>query len=135
MSRGSDKHQARISEINSFGKDLARRSKSHCELCDKHGVKLIIHEVPPTPKEPDINHCIFICQECQQQINHPKTIDINYWHCLHTSIWSDEPAVQVMAILMAKKIANKAPFADELLEQVYLDDSIKTWLDQALSEK
>lgn len=135
MSRGSDKHQARISEINSFGKDLARRSKSHCELCDKHGVKLIIHEVPPTPKEPDINHCIFICQDCQQQINHPKTIDINYWHCLHTSIWSNEPAVQVMAILIAKKIANKAPFADELLEQVYLDDSIKTWLDQALSDK
>ena len=135
MSKGADKHQARLSELNSFGKDLARRSKSHCELCDQSGVKLNIHEVLPVPKEPDLEHCIFICEVCDEQLKHPKRIDINHWHCLHTSIWSEVPAVQVSATLMAKRIADKAPFAEELLDQVYLEEPIKEWIENALSEK
>ncbi len=135
MSKGSEKHQARLSELTSFGKDLARRCKSHCEMCGSHGVKLVIHEVPPVPKEPDFDHCIFICDACQEQIEKPKRLDINYWHSLHTSIWSEVPAVQVMAVLMAKRIAGKADFADELLDQVYLEEPISQWVEDALNEK
>lgn len=135
MSKGSEKHQARLSELNGFGKDLARRCKSHCELCDTHGMKLVIHEVPPVPKEADFEHCIFICERCQEQIEKPKTLDINYWHCLHTSIWSEVPAVQVMAVLMAKRISDKADFAEELLDQVYLEEPINQWIEEALNEK
>ena len=135
MSKGSEKHQARLSELNSFGKDLARRCKSHCELCDTHGMKLVIHEVPPVPKQADFEHCIFICEKCQEQIEKPKALDINYWHCLHTSIWSEVPAVQVMAVLMAKRISEKADFAEELLDQVYLEEPITQWIESALSEK
>lgn len=135
MSKGSEKHQARLSELNGFGKDLARRCKSHCELCDTHGMKLVIHEVPPVPKDADFEHCIFICERCQEQIEKPKTLDINYWHCLHTSIWSEVPAVQVMAVLMAKRISDKADFAEELLDQVYLEEPINQWIEEALNEK
>ena len=135
MSKGSEKHQARLSELNSFGKDLARRCKSHCELCDTHGMKLVIHEVPPVPKQADFEHCIFICEKCQEQIEKPKALDINYWHCLHTSIWSEVPAVQVMAVLMAKRISEKADFAEELLDQVHLEEPITQWIESALSEK
>jgi protein PhnA len=135
MSKGSEKHQARLSELNSFGKDLARRCKSHCELCDTHGMKLVIHEVPPVPKQADFEHCIFICEKCQEQIEKPKALDINYWHCLHTCIWSEVPAVQVMAVLMAKRISEKADFAEELLDQVYLEEPITQWIENALSEK
>ena len=135
MSKGSEKHQARLSELNGFGKDLARRCKSHCELCDTHGMKLVIHEVPPVPKDADFEHCIFICERCQEQIEKPKTLDINYWHCLHTSIWSEVPAVQVMAVLMAKCISDKADFAEELLDQVYLEEPINQWIEEALNEK
>ncbi|MEY8205162.1 MAG: phnA protein, partial [Bermanella sp.] len=111
MSKAADKHKARLNELNSFGKDLARRSKSHCELCDAHGMKLLIHEVPPVAKEPEFEHCILICENCQGQIDKPKSIDINHWHCLHSSIWSEVPAVQVMAVLMAQRIREKADFA------------------------
>jgi len=134
MSKGAEKHQIRVSELNSFGKDLARRSKSHCELCDAHGVKLFIHEVPPIPKQPDLAHCIFICETCQSQINQPKRLDINHWHCLHTSIWSEVPAVQIMAVLIAQTIADQADFAAELLDQVYLDDDQQAWLADAHTE-
>jgi len=131
MSKGAEKHQARISELNDFGKDLARRSKSHCELCDAHGVKLAIFEVPPVPKTPEFDHCIFICENCKTQIEKPKQMDTNYWHCLHTSIWSEVPAVQVMAVLMAKRVAEKASFAEDLLDQVYLDADIQEWIEKA----
>ncbi len=135
MSKGSEKHQARLSELTSFGKDLARRCKSHCEMCGSHGVKLAIHEVPPVPKEADFEHCIFVCEACQEQIEKPKRLDINHWHCLHTSIWSEVPAVQVMAVLMAKRIAGKADFADELLDQIYLEEPISQWVEDAINEK
>ena len=131
MSKGADKHQGRLNELNYFGKDLARRCKSHCELCDNHGVKLFIHEVPPVPKQPELEHCLFICETCQSQINKPKTLDANYWHCLHTSIWSEVPAVQIMAVLVAKTLAPKADFAAELLDQIYLDENQQEWLADA----
>ncbi len=135
MSKASEKHQARLSELNSFGKDLARRSKSHCELCNEHGVKLLIHEVPPVDKEPEFEHCIFICENCQQQIEKPKSMDVNHWHCLHTSIWSEVPPVQVMAVLMAKRLKDKADFAEELLDQIYLEEDVTQWVEDALKEK
>jgi len=134
MSKGAEKHQVRVSELNSFGKDLARRSKSHCELCDNHGVKLFIQEVPPIPKQPEFEHCIFICETCQTQVNQPKQRDINHWHCLHSAIWSEVPAVQIMAVLIAQSIADKADYAAELLDQVYLDEEQQAWLDDAQAD-
>lgn len=135
MSKAADKHQARINEINSFGKDLARRSKSHCELCDQHGVKLVVKEVPPESKEPEFDQCIFICETCVEKIKQLKKPDINYWHCLHHSIWSDVPAVQVMAVLIAEKIKEKASFAEELLDQVYLTEELNEWLEKARKDQ
>lgn len=135
MSKAADKHQARINELNSFGKDLARRSKSHCELCDQHGVKLVVKEVPPEPKEADFDHCIFICETCIEKIKQLKKPDINYWHCLHTSIWSEVPAVQVMAVLIADHIKDKASFAEELLDQIYLTEDLNEWIEQAKALK
>lgn len=131
MSKGADKHQGRLSELNSFGKDLARRCKSHCELCGNHGVKLVIQEVPPIPKQPEFDQCIFICEACQEQVKQTKKRDVNYWHCLHSAIWSEVPAVQIMAVLIAKSIADKADYASELLDQVYLDDEQQTWITDA----
>lgn len=131
MSKGAEKHQARQSELNDFGKDLARRSKSHCELCDAHGVKLYIHEIPPVPKQPEFESCIFICETCKEQIDKPKQTDINHWHCLHTSIWSEIKPVQIMSVLMAKRLSSNADFAEELLDQVYLEEDVQDWIEKA----
>lgn len=133
--KGLDKHHARQSELSSFGKDLARRCKSHCELCDAHGVKLAIFEVPPVPKQPEFESCIFVCENCQQQIEKPKTLDINHWHCLHTSAWSEHAPVQVMAVLMLKRIQDKADWAEELLDQLYLTEEVQEWVGKAEAEK
>ena len=69
MAKGLDKHRERLETLALFGKDLTRRAGSKCELCETSNVKLQIHEVPPVPAEPDFEHCIFICDACQDDID------------------------------------------------------------------
>jgi protein PhnA len=127
MVKRLEKHQQRVEQLDRFGKDLARRSGRRCELCGSAGVKLKIHEVPPIGQEPDFDRCILICETCQQQIDQPKRMDSNHWHCLSQAAWSDIPAVQVMAVLLLRQLPNQ-DWARELLEQLYLTPETEAWL-------
>ena len=129
MAKGLDQHRQREDILNSFGKDLARRAKSHCELCDADGVKLITHEVAPIPAEPDFDHCILVCETCKEQLDNPKRIDPNHWRCLNSSVWSEVSAVQVTAVRMLNSLTEQ-PWAQELNEQIYLAPEIEAWLNQ-----
>ena len=120
-------HQQRFQRLNALGKDLTRRSRACCELCEASGVKLVIHEVPPLPVEPELKHCIFICEQCDAQISTPKQRDPDHWRCLLKAVWSQEPAVQVMAVWMAGQLADQ-PWVAELLEQLYLQPEIEQWI-------
>jgi len=134
MSKGLDKHKQRSDSLSYFGKDLVRRSGSHCELCDASGTKLFIYEVPPVPKDPEFEQCIFICETCQEQIEKPKTVVSDHWRCLNTSAWSQEPAVQVMSVLMLDRLIDTTKeneWMKELREQLYLTEEIESWLDEA----
>ena len=83
MARGLDQHKERQRILSSFGKDLTRRCKSTCELCEAKEVKLSIYEVPPVLSEPEYESCIFICETCSEQLANPKRIDANHWRCLN----------------------------------------------------
>jgi protein PhnA len=138
MSKGLDKHKHRNESLSYFGKDLVRRSGSHCELCNASGTKLSIFEVPPVPKEPDFDHCIFICDTCLTQIEKPKTLNSDHWRCLNTSAWSPVPAVQVMSVLMIEQLIDVTKENDWLLElkdQLYLTDDILSWIETAQTTK
>ena len=114
MAKGRDQHQERLAMLNSFGKDLTRRSGSSCELCSAQGVKLQVFEVPPVKSDPDFEKCIFICDNCKGQIENPKTIEANYWRCLENTIWSEVSAIKVMSLIMIKKLASKESWAAAL---------------------
>ena len=50
-------------------------------------------------------------------------MDNNHWRCLNDSMWSQVPAVQVMAWrLLSKLSANGETWAQDLLDMLYLDD-------------
>ncbi len=127
MTKGFDKHHHRLSELNRFGKDLVRRAKSKCELCGEHNTSFLIYEVPPVPVEPKFEHCIHICEECEHQINKPKLMNVNHWHGLSASVWSEVPAIKVIAVVMLKRLQHD-DWASSLLEQIYLEPEIETWL-------
>jgi protein PhnA len=130
MSKAHERYLERHHGLSLYGKDLVRRSSSHCELCDAHGVKLSIFEVPPIPIEPDLNYCTMICDLCLDQIKRPKIRDNNHWRCLNRTIWSEVPAVKILAVAMLKKIAEQERWAVELQEQLYLEPEEQVWLDK-----
>jgi len=128
MSTGFQGKFHRQNTLSRFAKDLVRRSRSHCELCDKHGVKLEVYEIPPLEEEPYIDSCIFICEGCRKQIVEPKKIVPAHWRCLNNALYSEVAAVQVMSYRLLKRLtASKEHWAEELLEHAYLDPDVEHW--------
>lgn len=115
--------------LSSFGKDLARRAKSRCELCGESGVKLVIHEVEPVPKEPDIESCIMICERCDEQIREERKFKPGeHWRVLAETVWSEVPAVQVAAVRLLRRQADTQAWARETLEGLFLDPEVEEWV-------
>jgi len=123
-----------MAQISRFGRDLARRAKSKCEICESSGVPLTAYEVPPTPAEADIDHCVFACATCQEALEKPQmTLEPNEWRTLGNTIWSEVPAVQVAVLRLLRRIAKDpqgGAWARELLEETYLDEEIEEWADK-----
>ncbi|WP_419533765.1 phnA protein [Endozoicomonas sp.] len=129
MAKGLLKHQERQSALSLLGKDLARRAKSKCEICEASGVPLSIYEVEPVPSEPDYDHCLMLCETCKTQLESPKRLEPNHWRCLTKSIWSQIPAVQVVSLRQLRKLSEKQDWAIEALEHAYVEPEIESWAD------
>lgn len=121
MSKGYARNQERIQELNSFGKDLTRRAKSKCELCETSGVKLSIYEVPPFADEPEFERCMLICESCASALSNVKKAPIAQMRFLENAIWSEVSAVKATAIYLLRVFADKTPWAREALDNVYID--------------
>lgn len=130
MAKGYDEHQQRKNELNFLAKDLVRRSRAKCELCEADGVKLTVFEVPPKSDLVTADQCLFICDTCREQIENPKRVDSDHWRCLNNAIWSEIPAVQIMSARMLKRLANEH-WAVELLEQAYFDEEVDAKIAEA----
>lgn len=124
MGKGFETNKQRKELLSSFGKDLARRAKSKCELSTESGVPLLIYELEPVPTEPLFENCLFISEPSLEQINNPKKIDPNQWRILGEQIWSELPPVQIMAVRILTYIAKTEHWAQEILDNMYLDGTI-----------
>ena len=132
MSTGFQGKFHRQNMLSYFAKDLVRRSRSKCELCDKSGVKLEVYELPPFEEEPYVDGCIFICESCLKQITNSKKMVPSYWRCLNHALWSEVPVVQVMSVRMLRRLARaEQHWAKELLEHAYLEPNLDEWSLQA----
>lgn len=131
MSQAHARHKAHKEELQRMGKDLARRSKSLCELCDA-STSLSAYEVPPEPEAPALESTLFLCDTCIQQIEKPDTIDPNHWYSLQEKVWSEHAVVQVMAWRMLQHLKTET-WAQDLLDQLYLEDEVLHWAQQGSS--
>ncbi|MCF6310940.1 MAG: hypothetical protein L3J39_00670 [Verrucomicrobiales bacterium] len=131
MSKGFETHQLRQQNLASLGKDLARRAKSKCELCEKGGVKLRTYEVPPLSTDPELGRCLLLCEHCFEQVSEPKRFKAGeQWRCLAQVLWSEEPAVQVVAARLLARQQSSQSWAAEALQQVWLAPEIEDWIAQ-----
>ena len=86
-------------------KTLHTRNASKCELCSATE-SLGVYEVPPSSNG-SADQCVLLCDTCRAQIENPEKIDVHHWRCLNESMWSQVPAVQVMAWRMLKRLMKK----------------------------
>lgn len=104
--------------------DLETRSGGSCELCKTNG-PLQAYEVPPAQNAGSDGY-IFICNTCETQIEDPEAIAPSHWRVLNDTMWSEVPAVQVMAWRMLNRL-NMEAWARDLSDMLYLDEETKAW--------
>ncbi|MFO7602306.1 MAG: PhnA domain-containing protein [Gammaproteobacteria bacterium] len=104
--------------------DLHARSASRCELCGA-SEHLAVYAVPPD-SDGSVAQCLLICDTCHSQIDNPEQVDVHHWRCLNDSMWSQVPAVQVMAWRMLTRLRSEG-WPQELLDMLYLDDATLAW--------
>jgi len=108
----------------SVEEELKSRSDSKCELCNI-AENLKVYEIPPQSKS-TADDSVLLCGKCIEQIEKPESIDANHWRCLNDSMWSQIPAVQVMAWRMLTRLKDEG-WPQDLLEMLYLDDETMSW--------
>ncbi|VAW70750.1 Protein PhnA [hydrothermal vent metagenome] len=108
----------------SIEQTLLQRSESKCELCCATE-NLHIYEIPPS-SDASAEQSILICNTCREQIDNPDKIEVNHWRCLNDSMWSQIPAVQVMAWRMLTRLSAEG-WPQDLLDMLYLEDDILNW--------
>jgi protein PhnA len=105
-------------------KELQERSGSVCELCGASH-DLNVYEVQPTSKG-GADESVLVCATCLEQIENPDKVDINHWRCLNDSMWSQVPAVQVMAWRMLNRLRAEG-WPQDLLDMLYLEEDVLNW--------
>ncbi len=110
---------------------LQQRSESKCELCSATE-NLGTYEIPPA-SDGSAEQCIFICNTCKDQIENPEQVEPNHWRCLNDSMWSQVPAVQVMAWRMLNRLSAEG-WPQDLLDMLYLEDDLLNWAKAGLAD-
>jgi len=113
-------------------RELDERSGSKCELCSST-VGLEAYLVAPQTEEVAQNQ-VATCSTCRDQINEDIELDSNHWRCLNESMWSEVPAVQVMAYRMLNKFDSEN-WAQSLIDMMYMDEKTTEWASWKPAEK
>lgn len=109
---------------------LQNRSNNQCELCTSTN-GLTVYTVPPRA-EADEDTAILVCATCAQQLEDDEKIEPNHWRCLNDSMWSEVPAVKVVAWRMLDKLRGEG-WPNDLLDMMYMEDDVLAWAKEGAS--
>ena len=115
----------------SVEKTLQERSDSTCELCTSTD-NLAVVEVSPSNGLADT--AIYVCSTCSEMISDKDAGDVNHWRCLNESMWSTQPAVQVTAYRLLKRIASEG-WPQDMLDMLFLEDDVQAYADDVEEER
>lgn len=110
---------------------LQERSGNTCELCTNPN-DLAAYSVPPASLG-NLDDSVFLCSTCSAQVDQSETIDAHHWRCLNDSMWSQIPAVQVMAWRMLTQLSGSESWAQDALDTMYLDEETQQWAASGVS--
>ena len=118
-----------MSEMTQFETELIERSSNQCELCS--GTESLTG-FKVSPGDGTAGRCIYVCGTCHPQLEPGATLDPKHWFCLQQSIWSEVAAVQVASFRMLHRLKSES-WAQDVLDQAYLEDSVMAWAQEGLS--
>ena len=116
----------------SLESELEIRSKGLCELCSSTN-ELRSHIVVPK-KGGSEDEMVFICSECSDQLDGTTEMNSNHWRCLTESMWSEVPAVKVVAWRMLNSLRSE-DWATDLIHMMYLDEETLNWAESGESNE
>lgn len=108
----------------SIEQTLIERSGNICELC---GATDDLSAFDVAPSDASAEKAIYICKTCRDQIENPQNLDRDHWRCLSDSMWSQVPAVQVMAYRLLSALSDQ-----DQLDMLYLEDDVKAWAEAGM---
>jgi protein PhnA len=103
---------------------LKTRSNNQCELCKSEN-NLSVYEVPPNSEQRE-DDSILVCEKCNLQLSKKEELDSKHWSCLNDSMWSEVPAVQVVAWRMLNRLRSES-WAADAIDLMYLDEATLAW--------
>lgn len=116
----------------SIEQSLLDRAGNQCELCGSAS------DVSPFLVTPHshltVDTGVVLCATCKPQVEGSAEPDANHWRCLNDSMWSQVPAVQVVAYRMLKRLSAE-PWAQDLLDVMYLDDDTRKWAETKTADE
>lgn len=98
---------------------LNERSGGICELCGS-SEGLLAYTLEPS--DGSAEQSLHLCGTCRSQLENPSDLDRDHWRCLNDSMWSQVPAVQVMAYRLYSALGDQ-----DQLEMMYLEDDVRSW--------
>lgn len=103
---------------------IESRNSGRCELCSATD-PLSVYEVPPAERAvAETGVCL--CERCVRQIEKKEPLDSKHWRCLPDSMWSEVPAVQVLAWRLLQRLRGES-WAAENLDVLYLSEELLDW--------
>lgn len=98
--------------------DLMARAAGACELC---ATPEGLEPVAVAPRD----DAVLLCPACRAQLAAAEP-DAQHWRCLSTAMWSEVPAVQVLAWRLLDRLKAEA-WAADLLDTLYLEPELLDW--------
>lgn len=102
-------------QVGVLGKDLTRRSRGRCELCEGRD-DVRPYELPPFPTEPSPDRTLMTCRRCRDWLEHDRIEPVEA-RFLSTAIWADVPPVRLAAARLL--------LAHEDLEDPWVHDALE----------
>jgi len=101
---------------------LMARSGGKCELCQKETEVEVYTVAPDTYADNEV----VVCKSLIGQIDGTESLNPDAWLFLPDAMWSEVPAVQVLAWRMLNRMKGES-WAADALDILYLDDPTLEW--------
>ena len=115
-----------------FEKQLIERSGNACELSGETG-DLSFYQVLPSEGN-SVDDFVVISTNLLNQLEGKSEIIPDQWRCLNDSMWSEVPAVKVVAYRMLDQLKTEGWPAD-LLEMMYMEESELNWAKAGMEDE